>query len=88
MKTAWIIIFGATLLWSGIEPKDRLTWVLEAGPAVIGLIVMGKTRIGTQGYAWDTQSDMALALAGSIICLISLRNSHDKQLAKLHPPVS
>ena len=44
MKTAWIIIFGATLLWSGIEPKDRLTWFLEAGPAIIGLIVMGITR--------------------------------------------
>jgi len=197
----WLGIFFATLLWSGIEPKDRLTWVLEAGPAVIGLIVMGMTRrlfpltpllyfwillhcivlmvggkytyaevplfdwisevfgwernnydkvghfmqgfvpaliareiltrkqvvnfsawrnflivsvclafsafyelvewwaaiiigedadafLGTQGYAWDTQSDMALALAGSIICLISLRNSHDKHLAKLKESVS
>jgi putative membrane protein len=44
--------------------------------------------LGTQGYVWDTQSDMALALAGAIVCLIALSNSHDKQLAKLHPPVS
>lgn len=37
--------------------------------------------LGTQGYAWDTQSDMAFALLGSIISLITLSSIHDKQLA-------
>ena len=41
----WLSIFFGVLIWSGIEPKDRLTWVLEAGPAMIGLLVMAKTRI-------------------------------------------
>ena len=41
----WLSIFFGVLIWSGIEPKDRLTWVLEAGPAMIGLLVMTKTRI-------------------------------------------
>ena len=41
----WLSIFFGVLVWSGIEPKDRLTWVLEAGPAMIGLLVMAKTRI-------------------------------------------
>ena len=40
----WLSIFFGVLLWSAIEPKDRLTWVLEAGPAIIGLLVMAQSR--------------------------------------------
>lgn len=36
--------------------------------------------LGTQGYVWDTQSDMALALLGAIIALATLSRFHDKQL--------
>ena len=192
----WLSIFFGVLVWSGIEPKDRLTWVLEAGPAMIGLLVMAKTRIsfpltpllyfwillhcivlmvgakytyaevplfnsisdlfgwdrnnydkvghfmqgfvpaliareillrkklvnadgwrnfiilsiclafsafyeliewwaalligedaeaflGTQGYVWDTQSDMAWALLGALVCLIALKKSHDRQIKPL-----
>lgn len=39
--------------------------------------------LGTQGYIWDTQSDMAWALIGSIIALLILRKYHDKHLNKL-----
>lgn len=39
--------------------------------------------LGTQGYIWDTQSDMALALVGAIMSLIVLATYHDRQLAKL-----
>ena len=39
--------------------------------------------LGTQGYIWDTQSDMAIALLGAIICLVTLPKLHDKHLAKL-----
>ena len=39
--------------------------------------------LGTQGYIWDTQSDMAWALFGSILALLFLRNYHDKQLKKV-----
>ena len=192
----WLGIFFGVLVWSGIEPKDRLTWVLEAGPAIIGLLVMAKTRIsfpltpllyfwilihcivlmvgakytyaevplfdsireifewernnydkvghfmqgfvpallareillrkklvnangwrnfiilsiclafsafyeliewwaalligedadaflGTQGYVWDTQSDMAWALLGALVCLIILKKTHDLQIKPL-----
>jgi putative membrane protein len=194
---AWLAIFFAVLIWSGIQPKDRLTWVLEAGPAVIGLVIMWRTRpsfaltpllyfwillhcivlmvggkytyaevplfdwiseafgwernnydkighfmqgfvpalitreilirkqivnfagwrnflivsvclvfsafyeliewwaaeligedadafLGTQGYVWDTQSDMALALLGAICCLLALAKFHDRQLSQLN----
>lgn len=36
--------------------------------------------LGTQGYVWDTQSDMAFALLGSIMALIIFSRVHDKQL--------
>jgi putative membrane protein len=39
--------------------------------------------LGTQGYAWDTQSDMFLALAGAVIALLLLSGRHDRQLRKL-----
>ena len=192
----WLGIFLGVLAWSGIEPKDRLTWVLEAGPAIIGLLVMAKSQksfpltpllyfwillhcivlmigakytyaevplfdsireafgwernnydkvghfmqgfvpaliareillrkkivntnswrnfivlsiclafsafyeliewwaalligedadafLGTQGYVWDTQSDMAWALFGVMVCLITQRKAHDQQICSL-----
>ena len=189
----WIAVFSAVLVWSGIGPKDRLTWVLEVAPAVIGAVVLaatyrrftltpllywlilvhsiilmvgghytyaevpyfdgllGSTRneydklghfaqgfvpaliareivirldvirsegwrnffivsfclglsafyeliewwvaliseeaadafLGTQGYVWDTQSDMAYALLGAISALLLLRRWHDKELSRL-----
>ncbi len=36
--------------------------------------------LGTQGYIWDTQSDMAWALLGSVLALILLAKYHTKQL--------
>lgn len=39
--------------------------------------------LGTQGYVWDTQSDMALALLGAIVALMLLGRLHDRQLAEL-----
>ncbi len=36
--------------------------------------------LGTQGYAWDTQSDMGFALIGAILSLFIFSKSHDKQL--------
>jgi putative membrane protein len=197
MRLLWIAIFMATLIWSGIAPKDGITWALEVFPAVAGAIVLWFTRerfpltpmlyvlilihcviliigghytyaevpigdwlrdafdgtrnnydklghfvqgfvpaliarellirrdvfnsanwrnffivsfclgfsafyeliewsvallsgqgaeafLGTQGYIWDTQSDMALALLGSIIALLLLSKMHDKQLQALN----
>lgn len=39
--------------------------------------------LGTQGYQWDTQSDMALALLGAISALLLLGRRHDRQLRAL-----
>lgn len=193
MPYIWTAIFLIVLIWSGINPKDYFTWVLEVLPAVIGLGVLAFTRrlfpltpllyvlilahsivlmvgghytyaevplfdnlfgsernnydkvghffqgfepavlareliirlnivngagwrnlfiisvclafsafyeliewwvaeltgedaeafLGTQGYVWDTQSDMAWALTGAVVALLLMSRWHDKQIAAL-----
>ncbi|MFT6287535.1 MAG: putative membrane protein [Alcanivorax sp.] len=196
MKILWLAIFFAVLVWSGLAPKDYLTWMLEVAPAVIGLAVLVYTRnsfplsnlvyalilmhcvvlmvgghytyaevplldylqpvlgfernnydklghlmqgvvpamvarevlirknvitteiwrnffivcfclafsafyellewwvaiaigsgsdafLGTQGYEWDTQSDMAMALLGAVAALVFLSRIHDRQLRQV-----
>jgi putative membrane protein len=36
--------------------------------------------LGTQGYAWDTQSDMGWALLGAVLALLVFAKWHDRQL--------
>ena len=36
--------------------------------------------LGTQGYVWDTQSDMWFALLGAVAAIILLSRWHDRQL--------
>ncbi len=192
----WLIIFLSVFIWSAIAPSDRITWLLEVAPAVIGLVLiittyksfpltplvyslilihcvilmvgghytyaevplfnelkelMGSSRnnydkvghfaqglipaiitreivirknvfnniawqsffivcfclafsafyeliewgvaiisgegahafLGTQGYIWDTQSDMGYALVGAILGLILFSRYHDQQLQKI-----
>ncbi|HKJ52206.1 MAG TPA: DUF2238 domain-containing protein [Gammaproteobacteria bacterium] len=195
MKYLWLAAYFAILIWSGIEPKDYFTWMLEVAPAIAGLILLAATYrsfrltpilyflilahcivlmigghytyaevplfdnlfgagrnnydklghffqgfvpallareilirkrivngrrwrdfvvvsiclafsafyeliewwvalssgleaeafLGTQGYAWDTQSDMGFALTGAICALLFLSRLHDGQLNKLQP---
>lgn len=193
MRIAWLSVYFAVLIWSGIAPKDYFTWALEVWPAIIAIIVLAVTEkhfrltrltyililahcvilmvgghytyaevplfdylgdlfgwsrnnydkvghfaqgfvpaiiareifirlnvingarwlqvlvvslslaisasyellewwvallsgdsaeafLGTQGYAWDTQSDMALAFFGAVVALGTLSRLHDKQL--------
>jgi len=39
--------------------------------------------LGTQGYVWDTQSDMAWALTGALVALLLMSRWHDRQIAAL-----
>jgi putative membrane protein len=195
-RAAWIAVFLSTLIWSGVNPKDFVTWCLEVAPAVIGGVILWFSRdrfpltplayvlilvhcvilmvgghytyaevpvgegfreltdgtrnnydklghlaqgfipaiiarelvirqgvfnssrwrdffivcfclglsafyeliewwvaliseeaadsfLGTQGYAWDTQSDMGWALFGALAALLLLSRLHDRQLREL-----
>lgn len=196
MNKTWLAIFFSVLIWSAINPKDYLTWLLETAPAMAAFVILMATRqsfpltdlayglilflslilmigghytyaevplfdwfeevfnhdrnnfdkaahfaqgfvpaiiareiiirkqvvtntnwlnffviciclaisafyeliewcvalvskqaaeafLGTQGYIWDTQSDMALALLGAIVALVTLNQTHDRQISEL-----
>jgi putative membrane protein len=38
--------------------------------------------LGTQGYAWDTQSDMLMALIGAVTAQLLLARYHDRMIPK------
>jgi len=40
----WIAVFAGFLLWSGIEPKDTVTWMLEVAPAFAAAVILLVTR--------------------------------------------
>lgn len=49
-------------------------------------LVLGQSAeefLGTQGYSWDTQSDMFLALIGVVTALVFLSGLHDRQIQRL-----
>ncbi|HWL92974.1 MAG TPA: hypothetical protein VNT79_05525 [Phycisphaerae bacterium] len=54
------------LIWSGIMPHDRLTWVLEIAPVIIGLAVFTATY---KRYRYTRLSYLVMFLAGVLICI-------------------
>ncbi|MCC6414999.1 MAG: DUF2238 domain-containing protein [Opitutaceae bacterium] len=52
-------------------------WAAELGGAEADAF------LGTQGYNWDTQSDMLLALIGATVALLALSRAHDRSLCHL-----
>lgn len=45
----------------------------------------GDAFLGTQGYVWDTQSDMLYATIGAICAIAFLGKSQDKAIQKMKP---
>ena len=43
-RAAWIGVFAAVLIWSGINPHDYPTWWLEVLPALAALVILAVTR--------------------------------------------
>jgi len=75
---AWMNFFIVCFVLAFSAFYELIEWVValvseEAGDAFLG----------TQGYIWDTQSDMAWALFGAIVALVLLSKTHDKQLSSL-----
>ena len=74
---SWLNIFVISICLAFSALYELLEWTVSAltGSA-------GDAFLGTQGDVFDTQKDMAMALAGAIVALIVLSKLHDKQLAK------
>lgn len=52
----------------------------------IAAVILGQGAdefLGTQGYAWDTQTDMLMAMIGAITALLLLSRWHDAQIAAI-----
>lgn len=43
----------------------------------------GDSFLGTQGYIWDTQSDMFLCLVGAVVSLALLSGVHDRWMERI-----
>ena len=62
----WLFIFFLVLLWSGISPHDRFTWILEVFPAILGLGIL----IATYRQFQFTKLAYWLTLVHAIILMI------------------
>lgn len=71
----WLNLFVITICLAFSAFYEMLEWWVAVLSGDEGVAFLA-----TQGYEWDTQSDMALALLGAIIGLITLKKIHDKQL--------
>ena len=77
-STAWLNLFvvSVTLAFSAFYELIEWWVAVASGDDAVAFL-------GTQGYEWDTQSDMAWALFGAITAIVLLGKVHDKQLEKL-----
>jgi putative membrane protein len=62
--------------------------IYEFIEAVVSMITgeSADAFLGTQGYVWDTQTDMFMAMIGAMVALIALAKVHDKAIKKLENP--
>lgn len=76
--SAWISFFTVCFCLAFSAFYELIEWwvALLSGSSA-------EAFLGTQGYVWDTQSDMALALIGAISSLLLLKRLHDRQIAAL-----
>ncbi len=44
LTAVWLGVFFGVLIWSGINPKDGLTWLLEVFPAIAALLALAISR--------------------------------------------
>jgi putative membrane protein len=75
---AWLNVFVVSICLAFSAFYELIEWWVA-----ISTGEDAEAFLGTQGYIWDTQSDMAVALLGAICSIIFLAKYHDKQLTQL-----
>jgi putative membrane protein len=74
---AWLVFIVVTVCLAISAFYELIEWWVA--------ILSGESAeafLGTQGYIWDTQSDMMYALVGASMALILLSGWHDRQLSR------
>jgi putative membrane protein len=74
----WLITFVITICFSITALYELIEWWVSE---LIG--ESAEAFLGTQGYMWDTQSDMGFALLGALLSLVLLSHYHDRQLESI-----
>ncbi len=77
LKTSWLPFLVVCIILAISAVYELIEWAVSAlsGEG-------GDSFLGTQGYIWDTQSDILFALIGSIVALLTLSKIHNKQISK------
>lgn len=75
---AWLAFLIVCICMAISASYELVEWVVALGSGEAS-----DSFLGTQGDPWDTQEDMALALAGAVAALATLGSWHDRQLARL-----
>lgn len=79
----WLIYIILSIVLAFSAFYELLEWA-----AALASAEGAEDFLATQGYEWDTQSDMLWALSGAIIALLLLSRLHNRQLSSLHEPGS
>ena len=78
----WLVIFVLSFCLAFSALYELIEWW-----AALAVGEDAEAFLGTQGYIWDTQSDMFLALIGSIVFLTFFRKSQNLSIQNLtHNP--
>ncbi|HKO55098.1 MAG TPA: DUF2238 domain-containing protein [Thermoanaerobaculia bacterium] len=72
----WLFAIVVSICLAISAAYELLEWAVS-----IATGAKGDAFLGTQGDVWDTQKDMATALAGAVIAQVALAAWHDRQLA-------
>jgi putative membrane protein len=74
-REGWLSFFVVSVCLSISALYELIEWwvALLSGEAA-------EAFLGTQGYVWDTQSDMFLALIGAVLALAIFSRRHDRQI--------
>lgn len=78
----WLNLFVISVVLAFSAFYELLEWWVAAATGE-----NAEAFLGTQGYAWDTQSDMMFALIGAVAALIFLARWHDRQLVQIDPAI-
>lgn len=77
-RGVWLFFLVVCVCGSISASYELVEWLT----AVVG---GGKSEefLGTQGYVWDTQSDMLMAFIGAIVAQVTLSRLQDRQLRRM-----
>ncbi len=77
-RGGWLFFLVVCICGSISASYELVEWLT----AVVG---GGKSEefLGTQGYVWDTQTDMLMAFIGAIVAQLTLSRLQDRQLARM-----